>query len=143
MEKEGEEMTKGIKMTKMTKTIRGRVLNIQLALVLALSLGLAAYAQNTIEQKVTFYLDGKVGSEMVKKGTHTVLIPDSEEGKIEIKAGKRSVSAQFTKRQNSTESEADKMIYRDNPDGTRSIATITPRGRKFTLVLDNGSMARQ
>jgi hypothetical protein len=127
----------------MVKMRKGRVHNTHIALVLALSLGLAAYAQSKIEQKVTFYLDGKVGNEIVKKGTHTVLIPDSEEGEMEIKVGKRSVLAQFTKRQNSTEAEADKMTYRDNSDGTRSIATITPRGRKYTLVLDNGSMARQ
>jgi hypothetical protein len=133
MEKEGES----------SKMKKGRALKTQLALALALSLGVAAYGQNNIEQKVTFYLDGKVGSEMVKKGTHTVLIPESEEGRLEIKVGKRSVLAQFSKRQNSIEAEADKMTYRDNPDGTRTIATITPRGRKFTLVLDNGSMARQ
>jgi hypothetical protein len=129
MEKEGE--------------IKVKVFNSHFALVLALSLGLVAYAQRNIEQKVTFYLDGKVGEEMVKKGTHTVLIPEPEEGRLEIKVGKRSIMAPFTKRQNSTQAEADKMTYRDNPDGTRTIATITPRGRKFTLVLDNGSMARQ
>jgi hypothetical protein len=127
----------------MIKAIKGRVLNTHLGLVLALSLGLAAYAQSNMEQKVTFYLDGKVGTEMVKKGTHTVLIPESEEGRLEIKVGKRSIMAPFTKRQNSAQAEADKMTYRENPDGTRTIATITPRGRKFTLVLDNGSMARQ
>jgi hypothetical protein len=128
---------------KMIKIIKGRVLNGHFALALAFSLGLAAYAQSNIEQKVTFYLDGKVGNEMVKKGTHSVSIPESEEGRLEIKVGKRSITAPFTKRQNSAQAEADKMTYRDNLDGTRTIATITPRGRKFTLVLDNGSMARQ
>jgi hypothetical protein len=113
------------------------------ALVLLLGMGLGAHGQSNREQKVTFYLDGKVGSEMLKKGTYTVSIPESEEGRLEIKVGKRSIVAPFTKRQNSTQAEADKMTYRDNPDGTRTIATITPRGRKFTLVLDNGSMARQ
>jgi hypothetical protein len=127
----------------MRRIIRGKVLNTHFALVLALSLGVVAYGQSNIEQKVTFYLDGKVGNEMVKKGTHTVSIPESEEGRMEIKVGKRSITAPFTKRQNSAQAEADKMTYRDNPDGTRTIATITPRGRKFTLVLDNGSMARQ
>jgi Fucose-binding lectin II (PA-IIL) len=134
---------KQIKMIKTIKIVKERVFNSLFALVLALSLGLVAYAQSNIEQKVTFYLDGKVGEEMVKKGTYTVLIPESEEGKLEIKVGKRSILAPFTKRQDSTQAEADKMTYRDNPDGTRTIATITPRGRKFTLVLDNGSMARQ
>jgi hypothetical protein len=114
-------------------------------IALAATIGLAqsGYAQGKIEQKVTFYLDGKVGNEIVKKGTYTVLIPESEAGTLEIKMGKRSVAAQFTTRPNSTQAEADRMTYRDNPDGTRTIATITPRGRKFTLVLDTGSVARQ
>jgi acetylornithine/succinyldiaminopimelate/putrescine aminotransferase len=46
---------------------------------------------------------------------------------------------------NTTEAEADKMTYRENADGTRSIASITPRGQKFTLVLAEpaGSVAKQ
>jgi hypothetical protein len=127
----------------MIRIIKRTVVKSHFALVVLLSLGLAAHGQSNIEQKVTFYLDGKVGNEMVKKGTYTVSIPESEEGRLEIKVGKRSITAPFTKRQNSTQAEADKMTYRDNPDGTHTIATITPRGRKFTLVLDNGSMARQ
>ena len=120
--------------------IRSKIIG---TMVLSFGLAILAYAQGNIEQKVTFYLDGKVGNELVKKGTYTVLIPESDEGTLEIKLGKKSVAAQFTKRQNSTPAEADKMTYRDNADGTRSIATITPRGRKFTLLLDNGSMAKQ
>jgi hypothetical protein len=122
---------------------KGKGLKLYLAIVIALSLLVTASAQNNLEQKVTFYLDGRVGSEMVKKGTYTILIPETEDGKLEIKMGKKSVTAQFTKRENTTQADADKMTYRDNPDGSRTIATITPRGRKFTLVLDNGSMARQ
>ena len=110
------------------------------ALVVVLGLSFAAYAQNGIEQKISFYLDGKVGNEVVKKGTYTVSIPEAEQGAIEIKlGGKRTVKAQFTKRQNTTVAVADKMTYRDNGDGARTIASITPRGRKFTLVLDNAS----
>jgi hypothetical protein len=120
--------------------IRGRIIG---TMMLSLGLAVLAYAQSNIEQKVTFYLDGKVGNELVKKGTYTVSFPETEEGTIEIKLGKKSVAAQFTKRQNSTQAEADKMTYRDNEDGTRTIATITPRGRKFTLLLDNGSVAKQ
>lgn len=125
--------------------LRSKVIKFQFGLLLVLGLGMAiwANAQSGIEQKVTFYLDGKVGNEIVKKGTYTVLIPESDEGTLEIRTGKKSVAAQFSKRQNSTQAEADKMTYRDNPDGTRTIATITPRGRKFTLVLDNGSVAKQ
>jgi hypothetical protein len=35
------------------------------------------------------------------------------------------------------------MTYIENADGSRSIASITPRGRKFTLVLqeNGGSVA--
>ena len=103
-------------------------------------LGVVALAQNGVEQKVSFYLDGKVGSEVVKKGTYTVVIPNAEQGTVEIKVGKKVVSTQFTKRQNNNESDADKLTYRDNGDGTRTIATITPRGRKYTLVLqESGS----
>ncbi|MBO0720148.1 MAG: hypothetical protein J2P41_04960 [Blastocatellia bacterium] len=124
---------------------KSKGIKFQLGLLLILGLGMSIWAdaQSGIEQKVTFYLDGKVGNELVKKGTYTVLIPESDEGTLEIKAGKKSVAAQFSKRQNSTQADADKMTYRDNPDGSRTIATITPRGRKFTLVLDTGSVAKQ
>jgi hypothetical protein len=101
-----------------------------------------ALAQNGVEQKVSFYLDGKVGNEVVKKGTYTVVIPEADQGTVEIKVGKKVVAAQFTKRQNNDASDADKMTYRENGDGTRTIATITPRGRKFTLLLqENSSVA--
>ncbi len=109
------------------------------AIVGFLVLGVVALAQSGVEQKVSFYLDGKVGNELVKKGTYTVVIPEAEQGTVEIKVGKKTVTAQFTRRQNNTESDADRMTYRDNGDGTRTIASITPRGRKFTLLLqDNG-----
>lgn len=97
---------------------------------LALVFGVAAYAQNGAEQKVSFYLDGKVGGEVVKKGTYNVTIPEAEQGTIEIKVGKKVVTAQFTKRQNDAAADADKMTYRDNGDGSRTVASITPRGRK-------------
>jgi hypothetical protein len=114
------------------------------ALFAVIGLSVAVYAQGGIAQKVSFYLDGKIGNEVVKKGTYTVSIPEAEQGTIEIKVGKKVVTAPFTKRQNPNEADADKMTYRDNDDGTRSIATITPRGRKFTLVLDtSGSVAKQ
>jgi hypothetical protein len=115
-----------------------------LALAAALTLSIAAYAQNGIEQKVSFYLDGKVGTETIKKGDYKLIIPEAETGQVEIKIGKKIVAAQFTKRQNANAAEADKMTYRDNGDGTRTIATITPRGQKFTLVLEErGSVAKQ
>jgi hypothetical protein len=102
-----------------------------------------AFAQNgaesAVEQKVSFYLDGKIGNELIKKGTYTVVIPETEQGTVEIKVGKKVVTAHFTKRQNNAESNADKMTYRDNGDGTRTIASITPRGRKFTLLLQESS----
>jgi hypothetical protein len=105
---------------------------------------MAVNAQSVDEQKISFYLDGKVGNELVKKGTYTVSIPEAEQGALGIKVGKKVVSAQFTKRQNSAEADADKMTYRDNGDGTRTIASITPRGRKYTLVLESaGSVAQQ
>jgi len=119
--------------------------NIALTLAATVVLSIAVFAQGTVEKKVSFYLDGKVGSELVKKGTYTIAIPESETGTVEIKVGKKVVAAQFTKRQNTNEAEADKMTYRDNGDGTRTIATITPRGQKYTLVLQEaaGSVAKQ
>jgi hypothetical protein len=113
-------------------------MNKVVALVAALIFSIVALAQQKpVEQKVSFYLDGKIGTELVKKGTYTVVIPETEQGSVEIKVGKKTITAQFTKRQNQEEAEADKMTYRDNGDGTRAIATITPRGRKFTLLLQD------
>lgn len=107
-------------------------------LVAALIFSIVALAQQKpVEQKVSFYLDGKIGTELVKKGTYTVVIPEADQGSVEIKVGKKTITAQFTKRQNEEQAEADKMTYRDNGDGTRAISTITPRGRKFTLLLQD------
>jgi hypothetical protein len=107
-------------------------------LVAALIFSVVALAQQKpVEQKISFYLDGKIGTELLKKGTYTVVIPEADQGSVEIKVGKKTIIAQFTKRQNEEQAEADKMIYRDNGDGTRAIATITPRGRKFTLLLQD------
>jgi hypothetical protein len=123
----------------MSNVLKNKVVSGALTLAAVLVLGVVVFAQNGVEQKVSFYLDGKVGNEVVKKGTYTVVIPEAEQGTVEIKVGKKVVTAQFTRRQNNTESDADKMTYRDNGDGTRTIASITPRGRKFTLVLqENG-----
>ncbi len=116
-----------------------KITNIALALAATTVLSVAVLAQGAVEKKVSFYLDGKVGSELVKKGTYTVAIPEAEAGTVEIKVGKKVVAAQYTKRQNNAEAEADKMTYRDNGDGTRTIATITPRGQKYTLVFQEGS----
>src|SRR5262249_28231539 len=123
----------------MLNNLRNKVASGALALFAILVLGVVALAQNGVEQKVSFYLDGKVGNEVVKKGTYTVVIPEADQGSVEIKVGKKIVTAQFTKRQNKEQSDADKMTYRDNGDGTRTIATITPRGRKFTLLLEENS----
>jgi len=120
---------------------RNKIARGALTLVAALALSVVAIAKQTVEQKVSFYLDGKVGNEVVKKGTYTVVIPEADQGAFEIKVGKKTITAQFTKRQNKEEAEADKMTYRDNGDGTRTIATITPRGRKFTLLLQDGGVA--
>jgi hypothetical protein len=125
----------------MLKYSRKKIGKVALTLVAALALSVAAIAQQPVEQKVSFYLDGKVGNEVVKKGTYTVVIPESDQGAFEIKVGKKIITAQFTKRQNKEEAGADKMTYRDNGDGTRVIATITPRGRKFTLLLEDSGVA--
>ena len=111
-------------------------------LVLTAAVAVAALAQSGTEQKVEFYLDGKIGNEVVKKGTYTVTIPETNEGTITVKVGKKQVTAQVVKRTNANESEKDKMTYRENGDGTRSVASITPRGKNFTLVLqETGTVA--
>ena len=112
-------------------------------LVLGVVFSVAAIAQNSSEQKLEFYLDGKVGSEVVKKGAYKVVIPEAEQGTIEIKVGKKVVTAQYVKRAIQGESERDKMTYVENADGSRTVATITPRGRKYQLVLNEsaGSVA--
>lgn len=120
---------------------RKKIGKVALTLVAALAFSVVAIAQQPVEQKVSFYLDGKVGNEVVKKGTYTLVIPESDQGAFEIKVGKKIITAQFTKRQNKDEAGADKMTYRDNGDGTRVIATITPRGRKFTLLLEDSGVA--
>ena len=128
----------------MIKYSRKKIGMVALALVAALAFSAGAWAQQAqqnVEQKVSFYLDGKVGDELVKKGTYTLVIPEADQGAFEIKVGKKTVTAQFTKRQNNEQAEADKMTYRDNGDGTRTIATITPRGRKFTLLLQESGVA--
>jgi hypothetical protein len=127
----------------MIKYSRKKIGIVALTLITALAFSVGAWAQQKVEQKVSFYLDGKVGDELVKKGTYTVLIPEADQGAFEIKVGKKIVTAQFTKRLNNVEAEADKMTYRDNGDGTRTIATITPRGRKFTLLLQESGVARK
>jgi hypothetical protein len=125
----------------MTKYSRKKIGMVALTLVAALAFSAGAWAQQNVEQKVSFYLDGKVGDELVKKGTYTLVIPEADQGAFEIRVGKKNVTAPFTKRQNEKEAEADKMTYRDNGDGTRTIATITPRGRKFTLLLQESGVA--
>ena len=128
----------------MFNSLRNKVASGALALAAVLILGVGALAQNGgVEQKVSFYLDGKVGNDVVKKGTYTVVIPEGDQGTVEIKVGKKTVAAPFTKRVNKDGSDADRMTYRDNGDGTRTIATITPRGRKFTLLIQetSGSVA--
>ena len=119
----------------------GRVALTILAMVAALAFSVVALAQKPVEQKVSFYLDGKIGNEVVKKGTYTMVIPEADQGSVEIKVGKKTITAPFTRRQNNEAAEADKMTYRDNGDGTRAIATITPRGRKFTLLLQESGVA--
>jgi hypothetical protein len=88
-----------------------------------------------LEHKVDFYLEGKVGTETVKPGSYTIAYPDADSGSLQIKVGKKVVTASFTRQAIDAQANVDKMTYRENTDGSRAIATITPRGKKFTLVL--------
>ena len=122
-----------------------RYSNKVLALAMAAALSIVVAAQGKVEKKVSFYLDGKVGNELIRKGDYTLTVLETEQGTIAIKVGKKVVTAPYTKKQNATEADADKMTYRENADGTRSVASITPRGQKYTLVLAEtaGSVAKQ
>lgn len=113
--------------------------------VVAIALSVAALAQNGTEQKIEFYLDGKVGSEVIKKGNYTLAVPEADQGTLSIKVGKKTVTANFVKRAIEDETDKDKMTYRENADGSRSVSSITPRGRKYTLILQEaaGSVAQQ
>jgi len=103
---------------------------------LLLLLTVPALGAEGIEQKIDFYLDGKVGGELVKKGNYTITFPDAEQGTLEIKTGKKAVTVPFTRQPLAVEAAADRVTYRDaNGGGARSIATITLRGHKFALVL--------
>ena len=92
------------------------------------------YAQG-LEHKVDFYLEGKVGTEIVKPGSYTVSYPDADTGSLQIKVGKKLVTSPFKRQPVDATANVDKMTYSENADGSRAIATITPRGKKYTLVL--------
>lgn len=120
----------------MRKRLSGRGIG---AAVLTLAMGIGAMAQSGTEQKVEFFLDGKIGSEVVKKGSYKIVIPEADQGTVEIKVGKKTLSAPFVKRANEKEAEKDKTTYVENSDGSRSVATITPRGQKYTIVLNEAA----
>ncbi|MBK9314704.1 MAG: hypothetical protein IPM55_10745 [Acidobacteria bacterium] len=123
----------------MKSRMNGRTIFLTMALVLIFAIG--AVAQSTVSQKVTFLVDGKIGTEMVKKGTYKVNYTDAETGTIEIKVGSKVLAIPFTKRQNDIESNSDRVTYKQQDDGSRTIATITPRGKNFTLVLAGSETA--
>jgi hypothetical protein len=111
------------------------------ALMSALLVG-AAIAQGK-QQKVEFYLDGKVGNEVVKKGAYTVTLPEGNQGQVAIKVGKKVVTANVVKKENATAPDSDKMTYATNDDGTRTVTSLTPRGQKYTLVFEGNDIAKQ
>ena len=102
----------------------------------------AALAQGK-QQQVEFFLDGKVGTEVVKKGTYTLTMPEGNQGQVAIKVGKKVVTANVTKKDIATAPEADKMTYATNDDGTRNVTSITPKGQKYTLVFEGSEVAKQ
>lgn len=98
-------------------------------------------AQEPVRQTFQFYLDGKIGGEVVKKGNYEVTFTEGEQGKLEIKVGKKVITTQFTRRATEAAASTNQMTYRDNGDGTLSVATLTPKGRKYTLVLTNENVS--
>ncbi|NOT61984.1 MAG: hypothetical protein HOP19_17350 [Acidobacteria bacterium] len=110
-------------------------------LVSALFAG-AALAQGK-QQSVEFYLDGKVGTEVVKKGSYKVTLPEGTQGQVAIKVGKKVITANVTKKDIANAPEADKMTYATNDDGTRTVTSLTPKGQKYTLVFEGSEVAKQ
>ena len=122
----------------MTKRSLLNLIHTSLVAILAITIagGAASALQaRDLDHKVEFYLDGKVGTELIKKGSYSISYPDAEQGTLQIKVGKRVVTTAFTRQSSDSPSEVDKMTYREAADGSRAIATITPRGKKYTLVL--------
>lgn len=120
----------------MIKNVCQHMVVVAVSLLLALFMAVSASAQANIEQKITFHIDGKIGSEVVKKGTYTIVVPEGAQGMVEIKAGKKVVvSIAYTRQENAEAAVADKVTYRESSDGIRSVATITLKGQKFTLML--------
>jgi hypothetical protein len=102
--------------------------------------GLAGFLAMTtlaqgLEQKVLFHIDGKVGAEVVRKGSYVLIVPEAMQGTAEIKVGKRTISIAYSKQVIETPAGSDRVTYKMNEDGSRSVATITPKGQKFTLVI--------
>lgn len=115
--------------------IKEAMKGVVLAVALSAMAAVGVLAQGQEERKVEFYLDGKVGTELIKRGNYKISYPEAAEGTLEVKVGKKVITVPFTRRELNEEASTDKMTYRENSDGTRSIATITPRGKKYTLVL--------
>ncbi len=122
--------------------MRKQILSGLLALVVSVLMAGATFAQGK-QQKVEFYLDGKVGTEVVKKGAYTVTLPEGNQGQVAIKIGKKVVTANVTKKDITTAPEADKMTYATNDDGTRTVTSLTPKGQKYTLVFEGNEVAKQ
>ena len=95
-----------------------------------------------IEQKVTFHIDSRVGGETVKKGTWAVMVPEGNQGMVELKVGKKVIRAAFTKQMLDVPATEDKVTYRMEADGSRSVATIVLKGQKFMLTIGENPIAR-
>ena len=101
----------------------------------------AGLAQGQKVKKIQFYVDGKVGDAVVKKGTYQVVFPENEQGVIELRNGKNIITVNATRKDIAEISPADRMTYTDNGDGTRTLATISPKGEKFLYHVEGGVVA--
>ena len=95
-----------------------------------------------IEGRIAGQIDGKSGTETLKSGTWTLVIPDAAQGVMTVKSGRKSITVPFTRQKNSESATTDKVTYRDNSDGSRFVASITPRGKDFTLVIAENPTAK-
>ncbi len=114
-----------------------------MAAVAGLAIMASMVMGQAIEQKITLHIDGKFGTESVKKGAWTLVVPDADQGVAELRSGKRVIKAAFTRQALSEVAAEDKVTWRMEADGSRGVATIQLKGQKVVLTIGENPIARR